>query len=116
MVKIYGISRFVNEKTTAIQRTVKILPKTGTQVIKFMNNEKLMSKVVIPGRGNVNSRFMTNLITNFKDGQPYKFSINYIKRPYKGLSDYYVSLFFLPKYMDLKNKWKSVFAGRNYFV
>ena len=47
MVKIYGISRFVNEKTTAIQRTVKILPKTGTQVIKFMNNEKLMSKVVI---------------------------------------------------------------------
>ena len=88
MVKIYGISRFVNEKTTAIQRTVKILPKTGTQVIK----------------------------TNFKDGQPYKISINYIKRPYNGLSDYYVSLFFLPKYMDLKNKWKSVFAGRNYFV
>ena len=39
MPKIYGISRFVNNKHTAIQRTVKILPKTGTNIIKFTNNE-----------------------------------------------------------------------------
>ena len=78
-----------------------------------MNNEKLMSKVVIPGPGNVNSSFITNLITNYKDGQPYKILINYIKCPYKSYGS--VSFLFSPKFMAQNNKWKSVLAGRNYF-
>ena len=70
MAKIYGISRFVNEKNTSVQRTVKILPKTGTHIIKFTNNGKLMSKVVIPGSGNRLSYWKDYFITNYENQRP----------------------------------------------
>lgn len=67
MAKIYGISRFVNKKNTSVQRTVKILPKTGTRIIKFTNNGELMSKVVVLGSGNRLSSRVENTVTNYKD-------------------------------------------------
>ena len=70
MAKIYGISRFVNEKNTSVQRTVKILPKTGTHIIKFTNNGELMSKVVIPGSGNRLSYWKECFITNYENQRP----------------------------------------------
>ncbi len=97
MVRIYGMNRFVSEKSTAVQRIVKILPKTDTQVIKFMNDGKLMSKIVIPGPGNRNSRYIAKLITNYKNEKPYKIMLDFIKRPYKDFSDFPNWMKFRPK-------------------
>ena len=70
MVKV-GISRFVNEKKYRnLKRTVQILPKTGTQIIKFTNNEKPITKVVIPGSGNSVSHSISKIITHYKDQRP----------------------------------------------
>ena len=108
MAKIYGISRFVNNKHSAIQRTVKILPKTGTNIIKFTNNGELMSKVVIPGPGNSISRHIENTATNYKNQRPHRISVKC-----KGNYNFMYHRIF----MDLKNSWRifenlNVWTGR----
>ncbi len=103
MVKIYGISKFVNNKHTAIQRTVKILPKTGTNIIQFTNNGKLMSKVVVPGPGNSISRRIENTATNYKNQRPHRISI-------KCKED--CGLWYSRRFMNLKNCWR-IFENLN---
>ena len=103
MPKIYGISRFVNNKHTAIQRTVKILPKTGTNIIKFMNNEKLVSKVVVPGPGNSFSRWIENTVTNYKNQKPHRISV-------KCKED--CGFWYHRRFMNLKNSWR-IFENLN---
>ena len=97
MAKIYGISRFVNNKHSAIQRTVKILPKTGTNIIKFTNNGELKSKVVVPGPGNSISRRIENTATNYKNQKPHRISV-------KCKEDYNYTYHMIFQY--LKNSWK----------
>ena len=53
-----------------LQRITNTLPKTGTHIIKFFNNDKLMSKVVIPGPRNSNPYRIEKIITNYENGQP----------------------------------------------
>ena len=103
MPKIYGISRFVNNKHTAIQKTVKILPKTGTNIIKFMNNEKLVSKVVVPGPGNSFSRWIENTVTNYKNKKPHRISV-------KCKED--CGFWYHRRFMNLKNSWR-IFENLN---
>ena len=103
MAKIYGISRFVNKKNTSVQRTVKILPKTGTRIIKFTNNGELMSKVVIPGSGNSSSREIENIVTNYKDQRPSRINVR-CKENYNFM---YHGLF-----KNLQNGWR-IFENLN---
>ena len=103
MPKIYGISRFVNNKHTSIQRTVKILPKTGTNIIKFMNNGKLMSKVVVPGPGNSFSIRIENTVTNYKNQKPQRISV-------KCKED--CGLWYHMRFMNLKNNCR-IFENLN---
>lgn len=60
-----------------IQRVATYLPKTGTHIIKFMNNENLMSKVVIPGKGNPCSWHIDKIITNYENQKPKNMIIKY---------------------------------------
>ena len=103
MAKIYGISRFVNNKHSAIQRTVKILPKTGTNIIKFTNNGELMSKVVIPGPGNSISRQIENTVTNYANQRPHRISV-------KCKEDY--NFMYHMTFKNLKNRWR-IFENLN---
>ena len=103
MPKIYGISRFVNNKHTAILRTVKILPKTGTNIIKFTHNGELMSKVVVPGPGNSFSTRIENTVTNYKNQKPQRISV-------KCKED--CGLWYHMRFMNLKNNWR-IFENLN---
>ena len=61
---------FQGKINSEIRRVSNTLPKTGTHIIKFFNNEKLVSKVVIPGPKNSNPYKIEKMITNYENGKP----------------------------------------------
>ena len=97
MAKIYGISRFVNDNCSAIQRSVKTLPKTGTNIIKFTNDGKLISKVVIPGPGNSFSIRIENTVTNYKNQKPHRIIVQCKED---------CGLWYSGRFFNLKNDWR----------
>ena len=62
---------------TGLKRIGCTLPKTGTTIIKFVNGEKLMSKVIIPGQGNTNPYKIKSIITNYENQKPAKIMKNF---------------------------------------
>lgn len=62
---------------TGIKRIGYTLPKTGTNIIKFMDGEKLMSKVITPGPRNTNPYRIKNIITNYENQKPSKINIKF---------------------------------------
>ena len=63
-------TNFHSKINSGLQRVTSTMPKTGTHIIKFFNNDKLMSKVIIPGPRNLNPYRIENMITNYENGQP----------------------------------------------
>ena len=60
-----------------IQPITTRLPKTGTTIIKFINNGKLKTKIVIPGPKNSNPWRIEKMITSYVDGKPKEIGIKY---------------------------------------
>lgn len=60
-----------------IQPITTRLPKTGTTIIKFINNGKLKTKIVIPGPKNSNRWGIEKMITSYVDGKPKEIGIKY---------------------------------------
>ena len=81
-----------------LQRITNTLPKTGTHVIRFVNDKKLMSKVVIPGAKNSNPKRIKKMITNYENQKPSEIRIQYYN--YLDAMGHYADL------KNLKNKWK----------
>lgn len=85
---------------TGIKRIGYTLPKTGTNIIKFMDGEKLMSKVITPGPRNTNPYRIKNIITNYENQKPSKININF--------EHYMDAIIHNEAIKYLKSFWKSV--------
>ena len=68
---------FQGRINSGLQRVTNTIPKTGTHIIKFFNEDKLMSKVVIPGPRNSNPYRIEKMITNYENGQPKKIVLKF---------------------------------------
>ena len=75
------------------------LPKTGTNVIKFIDNGVIKSKVVIPGPKNHNSIRVEKMITNYLDGKPVEIGLKFTDFIYA--TNHHVALKNMkPKFVD----------------